>query len=418
MSKKIFRESALERLSSPEQLDRMIRVTSPRGWMSLTALWAVVGAVIAWAFLGRVPTTEAGKGILIPTGGPQQVVAPSAGRLRAILVSRDSEVKVGDIVAEIDKPDLEAQVRQAELTLESLRNRQEQLNASDEELRKVEQNLAAAERRELESLIQKMLQKIERRREYQASVEELVAGGMMTEIDVQRVKEEIETVESSIDSSRNQLEKLDARTKSTDAQRARERLNRKLEVDRADGEAGLLRERIRIEGQIVSKASGRVAEVRAAVNTNVSVGDTILFLQSGGRTRGELTAVLYVKAGPGKNIKKGMEAFILPSTAKREEYGSIVGQVETVADVPTSRSAMLARLGDPNLVEQFVRDIGLPLEVTVSLTLDPDTTSGYRWTSGKGPPVQISESTLCTGWITIKKQRPVSLVIPLFGDEG
>ncbi len=418
MSKKIFRETALERLSSPEQLDRMIRVTSPRGWMSLTALWAVVGAVIAWSFLGRVPTTEAGKGILIPTGGPQQVVAPSAGRLKAILVSLHGEVKVGDVVAEIDKQDLQAQLAQAELSLRDLRDRKDRLDASDIELRDVQQNVSAVERRELEALISKLTEKIAWRREYKASVAQLVADGMMTEIDVKRVQEEIEAIEATIEASRSQLEKLGAQAKSADAQRDRDRLNRQLEVDKAAREVELLRDRIQRESRIVSQVSGRIAEIRAAVNTNVAAGDPILFLQSARGDRAELTAVLYVKAGPGKSIKKGMEAFILPSTVKREEHGSIIGQVETVAEVPTSRSAMLVRLGDPSLVEQFVRDVGLPLEVTVSLAVDTTTTSGFKWTSGKGPPVQISEGTLCTGWITIKKQRPVSLVIPQLGDEG
>lgn len=38
----IFRQSSLDRLSSPEQLDQLIRITSRRSWIALVAMVAVV----------------------------------------------------------------------------------------------------------------------------------------------------------------------------------------------------------------------------------------------------------------------------------------------------------------------------------------------------------------------------------------
>jgi hypothetical protein len=38
MDKPLFRQAALERLSSPEQLDQLVRVTHPLGWLALLAL--------------------------------------------------------------------------------------------------------------------------------------------------------------------------------------------------------------------------------------------------------------------------------------------------------------------------------------------------------------------------------------------
>ncbi len=38
MSQGLFRETSLEKLSSPEQLDALIKVTSPRAWLALAAL--------------------------------------------------------------------------------------------------------------------------------------------------------------------------------------------------------------------------------------------------------------------------------------------------------------------------------------------------------------------------------------------
>ena len=38
MAGELFRKSAVEKLSSPEQLDVMMQVTSPKGWVALTGV--------------------------------------------------------------------------------------------------------------------------------------------------------------------------------------------------------------------------------------------------------------------------------------------------------------------------------------------------------------------------------------------
>jgi hypothetical protein len=58
----IFRETALERLSSPEQLDQLMRITSPRSWMMLATIAILLAVALVWGFLGRVPTATSGEG--------------------------------------------------------------------------------------------------------------------------------------------------------------------------------------------------------------------------------------------------------------------------------------------------------------------------------------------------------------------
>ena len=38
----LFRQESLERLSSPEQLDQMMRVVSPKAWLPLTTIGFLV----------------------------------------------------------------------------------------------------------------------------------------------------------------------------------------------------------------------------------------------------------------------------------------------------------------------------------------------------------------------------------------
>ena len=66
MAKKrsIFRKEALDRLSSPDQVDALIRVLSPRDWLPLTCAAVLVAVLVGWAIFGRVRVTAAGNGVL------------------------------------------------------------------------------------------------------------------------------------------------------------------------------------------------------------------------------------------------------------------------------------------------------------------------------------------------------------------
>lgn len=63
---KLFRKVALERLASPEQLDRLMQITTPRGWLALLVLGFAIVALVIWSILGQIPTTIDAQGILLP----------------------------------------------------------------------------------------------------------------------------------------------------------------------------------------------------------------------------------------------------------------------------------------------------------------------------------------------------------------
>lgn len=56
MKSRLFREKSLERVSSPEQLNDYIRVTSPSVWMALTAVVLLLVGICIWGVFGRLDT--------------------------------------------------------------------------------------------------------------------------------------------------------------------------------------------------------------------------------------------------------------------------------------------------------------------------------------------------------------------------
>lgn len=63
----IFRKEALERLSSPEQLDQLMKIVTPRSWLPLVTLGGLLGMGLLWSFFGRIPITTTGRAVLVYT---------------------------------------------------------------------------------------------------------------------------------------------------------------------------------------------------------------------------------------------------------------------------------------------------------------------------------------------------------------
>lgn len=55
----LFRKKSLERISSPEQLDEYIRVTTPSVWIVLLAIVVLLVGMLAWGTMGTVEVEKA-----------------------------------------------------------------------------------------------------------------------------------------------------------------------------------------------------------------------------------------------------------------------------------------------------------------------------------------------------------------------
>ena len=54
MNNSIFRQKSIDRVSSPEQLNDYIRVTSPRIWLVIAAVLFLLAGMILWGVFGSV----------------------------------------------------------------------------------------------------------------------------------------------------------------------------------------------------------------------------------------------------------------------------------------------------------------------------------------------------------------------------
>ncbi|KOG46909.1 HlyD family efflux transporter periplasmic adaptor subunit [Streptomyces decoyicus] len=87
-----FRQQALSKLQSPEEIDLPVRFARPRGWLVLTVTVLFVIAASVWAVTGTVSSTLNAPGILTHGQGSYVLQSPVAGQVTAVLAEEGKRV--------------------------------------------------------------------------------------------------------------------------------------------------------------------------------------------------------------------------------------------------------------------------------------------------------------------------------------
>ncbi len=98
----LYRKSSLEKLSGPEQLDKMIEITSPMFWIGAAGGGVILIVALLWAVLARLPINVRSDGIFINKEGIQTVYARDPGVVKEILVSKGETVSLNTVLARFD----------------------------------------------------------------------------------------------------------------------------------------------------------------------------------------------------------------------------------------------------------------------------------------------------------------------------
>ncbi|WOB45833.1 NHLP bacteriocin system secretion protein [Thermoleptolyngbya oregonensis NK1-22] len=161
---KLFRAEALERSASPEQLDQLVQVVSPKRWLSLLALGTIVIGGAVWSVLGRIPITVPGQGVLVPLPvaqlGPDQwrvdpsqiirVQVPTSGRLLTLPVRMGDRVQPGDVLATVDQSEIKQQLQLSREKLAQLQRQDEEARTAQLQRDRFEQAAIAQQRQALQ----------------------------------------------------------------------------------------------------------------------------------------------------------------------------------------------------------------------------------------------------------------------------
>lgn len=406
----IFRKVALDRLSSPEQLDQIMRVTSPMGWAALAACMVLVAMATVWGFFGTIPTKVLGQGILVEKGALFDVVALGDGQIIDVLAEVDQMVEAGQVVARISQPEIQHQLDEARRTLDHLLEERDFVNKLGSDIHSSRNQHIAQQRKTLTDSIRLSESRLNDLHERVEQHLDLLKKGIVARKTYLDAKAEYSAVLQEVLKYREQLAALPTTSFQATSERRKEQIDVERRIIKAEEDLDSLTDRLELASRIVTPKAGRVNEIFKKAGAFLRTGEPLLNLETYSPDDNFYVSS-YFSPDQGKRIKPGMTMLVAPSVARREEYGVVIAEVVGVSAFPASPRGMMHVLENEKLVEMLSKN-GPPIKVRARLLKDADSYSGFRWSSGKGAPVTLQSGTMCQAEVVVEEQRPISLLIP------
>ena len=465
-------QKSLDQWSSSEQLDQLMKIIAPLDWLTLLTFAGLIGAGVIWSIFGRIPVTVEGRGVLIL---PRQVIpfqSNVAGQLQSLHVKVGDCVQRDQILATMEPTGtkqlglLEEKRTQRErqfqdtATLSQQRTITEQqaiatnrntlsqrlqdsltltptlrtrgLAAQQEQRRSLEQRLENAR-----SLLPVLKTRLDERQllssqgaiskdstlqvqmdytESQEAIAKLEAE--LKQLDLQSTETERQYLDNlnQVSQLQTQLRELDNKSAQFDQESLALKTQGDRELQEINREIAILKQQIEGNSQIISTQAGCISELNASLGQVLAAGTRLGYLQVT-EPAPTLKGLSYLAIKDGKRVKTGLAITITPDTVQRERFGGIIGRVEKVATLPSTREGILAAIGNADIAQTFGSN-GAVIEIESALETDPNTVSGYKWSSSQGITDQITSGTTATVKITLEERAPITFVLPFLRELG
>ena len=465
----LFRQKALDHLSTPEQLDTMLQVLPRRNWIPLLVVGLGCLGFGIWCVFGQIPVNVTSSGIMVHPGRIIPLQSHSQGQLILLNFDIGDDVEKGQVLAELYQPVLSEQVNVERELLQELRTRVATIEplrkftlASEKQFitskrnwyqQRVEKNTELASARQVESnryLEQQSNQLLEHQSDLKSLggflEKKLVDFEVLTqqkifaeydqelidtrqellnnkialselslkqqEIEFQRLKflAEHQVRLDGIEELRRKMEELGVQEARLDQEELTTATKIQLELVEAQGRLQRFNRDLAHQSRIVSPHSGKILELTVSTGQMLSPGQRIGSIETNTSPSG-LVAVAYFLVKDGKKIKSGMKARITPTTIKRERYGSIIGEITSVSSVPRSTDSIAAIVGNRELAMSFGTG-GSMIEVRSRMEPNEENPSGYNWSSGRGPDITITSGMTLTLDATVEYRKPITFLLP------
>ena len=410
---RMFREAALERLKSPEQLDQRIGLIPPGMRLLAASVSVIVAAALAWAVFGSIPTRTNGRGVLLAERtGNFTVSALSPGLVLDMFVKPGDYVAAGAEIASIEQRLLSAEIEHAAAEIERLEANLAKLKAANAvQIRQGEETAI----RQLAAIDGQMAANSVRRdrlRQLVTGYEALHARGMMAQTEVIARQEQYDqTVLELANGGARKIEIEAALQKKRDDIADIER-QKQAEIDAKKGELEDLRVKMAVGSTVRAPIGGVILEVRMGRGDVAKEGSVLATIRPARAGSADTLEVLALLGGERrKRVTVGMDARVVPDGTKKEEYGSMRGRVVWVSEGEVSNEHIEQILQNAQLTKRLVGD-GSALLARIELVPSSENPSGFAWWSGSGPPYRITAGSVASVGIIIGQERPISLVIP------
>ncbi len=405
-----YRRVALDKLSSPDELDHLPCLITPRLFFFLFYIFVLVTAVLVWGVIGSIPQAVKAQGV-IQLHGDMVIESSNAGEVQGVFVTEGEMIEPGQLVAII------RQESEQNKLLES----QEQLRSKMDELRRKEDHEQARldatgrkisiNRAFYETQYADKINEIKWLSEKRDNQQALWQKGLDTKSNYIAAENNYKAALNDLKDIKVKLQQLDVDeiTTRNDSKETLKSLDRSIE-EQVLKVRGQQRELVR-ELNVMSRYRGRVLEVNTQIGRQVSVGQTLIRLATADDMDKGLNVRLYIPPNDGAKVKPGMRVIVSPYSVDFGVYGDLVGFVTSVSSSTVSSDHMKTVLQNDLLVQNLTVN-GAPYEVTAFFLPDPNSLNGLKWTTRKGAAVSIESGTLCSAKVIIEHKRPIDYIMP------
>lgn len=400
----IFRHVSIERLSIPDQLDRLFIPFNPPFWLVWIASGVLSAAALIWLFFGSIPLLIEGTGIVMNREGIYTIESKTKGIVEELLVNPGEIVKKGQLVAKINTPQEKlkytASIRRVRALGENLDLLEKQVQAEREGGKKaLDEQIQATTFTidELENAIPSMKQELQQQ-------EILVKQKLMSPKEFHATKEVLSQNQVALETAKANLAVLKANlAKSYREGEIQEK--RKALLD-ARQENQILKMSMTYNN-VYAFSDGRVLEILVNKGSHLQSGTPLMHMEYQVQGRTPYIFYAFVPIEAGKGIQLGTRVEVELSTVKAEEYGAMIGHITAVSSYAISKESIANMIQNEGLVNFLTKGASAAIQITVEPMLDPSTPTGYKWTSGQGPTTLISTGTVCIVRGIIDRVQPL-----------
>lgn len=134
MKSELFSKTAVESLSTPEQLDIQVKIIRPSSWILFAAILIAAASAVIWAFLGTISNGVDYAGVIFGDKNVISLYAEMGGVVQDVLADEGEQVKEGDILAVISE---DVHLEEIELLIKE----QENYDEEEEEWKRLEKEI-------------------------------------------------------------------------------------------------------------------------------------------------------------------------------------------------------------------------------------------------------------------------------------
>jgi len=392
-------------------------------WMVFAALAVTILVLVAWGFAGRISINVNGHGMITGYGAYAGISSLADGTLTSIDVKPGDKVSNGQVVAHVfAKSDIEA-LRRARRQMEHYCDIYKQYAERVEKIKALRADYSRDELKRLDDSLERQRKQMVWYTELLARFPALAESGAVSRYEAQDAQDRYNSRLLQIDT--------DTASKLSEKYLVNYQIF-EIEHDLFDFEVVAERARMELEEQlnlmnfrscVFSACCGEVVNVNAIVGDGVRIGQELMRVMVTPPQGAEIwEAYTYFSAVEAKDIVPGMEALVVPSVVRVEEDGAIRGFVASVGKSIETEESITSTFRSAGYARTLcVACSEMPVRVNVILVRDSSTPSGFSWTSGKGPDIDITQSSPCFVSVRTASHSPMQILLgrarrAVFGD--